>query len=55
LSESTVRRLDLEGRFPAPEELTPGRVVFAEAAVEAAMERLLGERRAARGASPEAA
>jgi len=45
LSESTVRRLISEGRFPAPEEVTPGRKVFDGSAVEAAMERLMEERR----------
>jgi predicted DNA-binding transcriptional regulator AlpA len=43
LSESTVRRLVAEGRFPAPVTLTPGRKVFVEEAVDAAIERLIAE------------
>ena len=45
LSESTVRRLVTEGKFPRPERLTVGRVVFREGAVRAAVERLLAENR----------
>ena len=45
LSESTVRRLTAAGRFPTPERLTPGRVVFRESLVRAAVERLLAEHR----------
>lgn len=43
LSESSVRRLIAEGRFPKPEKLGPGRVVFREGAVRDAVERLLAE------------
>jgi predicted DNA-binding transcriptional regulator AlpA len=45
LSEATVRRLIVAGKFPRPERLTPGRVVFREGAVRAAIERLLTENR----------
>jgi hypothetical protein len=56
LSESTIRRLVAEGKFPKPEELPPprrkdgttpacGRKVFDGEAVVVAMERLLAERR----------
>ena len=59
LSESTVRRLILEGKFPAPEDVTEGRKVFDHEAVERAMECLLDERRHAASAPsarpPEAA
>jgi hypothetical protein len=62
LSESTIRRLISEDRFPRPEELPPtrrkdgsvpkvGRKVFDGAAVEQAMEKLLEERRQARATS----
>jgi predicted DNA-binding transcriptional regulator AlpA len=47
LSESTIRRLVAEDKFPKPEEVTEGRKVFDEAAVVAAMEKLLAERRGA--------
>ena len=53
LSESTIRRLVAAGRFPAPEEITPGRRVFDSKAVEAAVQRLIADRRHAAG--PEAA
>jgi predicted DNA-binding transcriptional regulator AlpA len=45
LSESTVRRLIAEEKFPRPEEVTEGRKVFDGEAVEQAMERLLADRR----------
>jgi predicted DNA-binding transcriptional regulator AlpA len=41
LSESTVRRLVADGKFPQPERLTRGRVVFREDQVRSAVERLL--------------
>jgi len=44
LSESTIRRLIAEGRFPRAVEATEGRKVFDGAAVEAAMEALLASR-----------
>ena len=50
LSESTIRRLIGEGKFPEPEEVTEGRKVFDAELVSAAMERLIADRRAlARG------
>jgi predicted DNA-binding transcriptional regulator AlpA len=45
LSETTIRKLISEGKFPQPEEVTPGRKVFDGKKVEQAMERLLAERR----------
>lgn len=41
LSESTVRRLMREGRFPRPRPLLSGRVVFLEDEVRAAVATLL--------------
>jgi len=55
LSESTVRRLVGEGRFPAPVEVTRGRKVFDGRAVEEAMEALLATRRRPTSPQPEAA
>jgi len=54
LSESTIRRLISEGKFPAPQEITRGRKVFDGAAVQRAMVKLLAERRssAAKTAAP---
>jgi len=43
LSESSVRRLIREGRFPRPRPLLPGRVVWRAADVAAAVERLLAD------------
>ena len=45
LSESAVRRLIHAGRFPRPEKLGPGRVVFRESLVRDAVERLLADHR----------
>jgi len=45
LSESTVRRLIAEGKFPKPVEATEARKVFDGDAVSEAMERLIAERR----------
>jgi predicted DNA-binding transcriptional regulator AlpA len=44
LSESTVRRLIAEGRFPRPQEITRGRKVFDGDAVLQAVERLIASR-----------
>ena len=46
LSESTIRRLIAEGRFPRPRPLLPGRVVWTEAEVSSAVGRLLAMARA---------
>ena len=59
LSESTVRRLVADGKFPQPERLTRGRVVFREDQVRSAVERLLAANNSSRSAQaqsePEAA
>lgn len=47
LSESTVRRLIAQGRFPRPKPLLPGRVVWTETEVAAAVARLLATARRA--------
>ena len=41
LSESSIRRLISEGRFPRPRPLLPGRVVWTEGEVSEAVTRLL--------------
>lgn len=50
LSESTIRRLVSEGKFPAPEEVTEGRKVFNAELVDRAMSALIESRRAVAGA-----
>jgi predicted DNA-binding transcriptional regulator AlpA len=45
LSESTIRRLIAEGKFPRPVDVTQGRKVFDSEAVAEAMERLIAARR----------
>jgi len=52
LSPSTVRRLVDAKKFPAPEEVTPGRKVFDAEAVEKAMQQLVAERRRAGATAP---
>lgn len=44
LSESTIRRLIAQGKFPRPVEVTEGRKVFDGDAVAQAMERLIADR-----------
>lgn len=45
LSEATIRRLIAAGRFPAPEQVLPGRRVFRRLAVLEAMERLIAQQK----------
>ncbi len=47
ISESSIRRLIIEGKFPAPERLMPGRVVFRSSLVTEAVEKLLAAQRGA--------
>ncbi len=47
VSESTIRSLIAEGKFPKPVRLTPGRVVFLPEKVSEAIARLLAENRGA--------